>query len=310
MTLPISCKNLVKKYGDKTAVDGLDLEIREGICFGLLGPNGAGKTTTVEMLEGLHAPTSGTMKLFGVEWGKGKDQFIRDKMGVQLQDTQLADKLTVTEVIQLFRSFYDEGRGVDELIDLVDLKAERDQRFHTLSGGQKQRVALATALAGDPDLLFLDEPTTGLDPRARQGLWKVVERFREGGGTIVLTTHYMDEAAVLCDEIAVMDLGKLIAQGSPRALIDSLGEVQFVEFEVASAPFDFALNQLECIAGVEAAELRREKYRLTIGRELRTLTGVLLALENLKVTPRGLTTHQATLDDVFLSLTGKELTSG
>lgn len=310
MTFPISCKNLVKKYGEKAAVDGIDLEVREGICFGLLGPNGAGKTTTVEMLEGLHAPTSGTIELFGVEWGKGKDQFLRDRMGVQLQDTQLADKLKVVEVIQLFRSFYEEGRNVEELIELVDLKSERNQRFHTLSGGQKQRVALATALAGDPDLLFLDEPTTGLDPRARQSLWKVVERFREGGGTIVLTTHYMDEAAVLCDEIAVMDLGKLIAQGSPRALIDSLGEVQFVEFEIASAPDDFSLSRLENIPHVVAAELRREKYRLTMGRDLRTLTSVLEALEHLNVTPRGLTTHQATLDDVFLSLTGKELASG
>lgn len=310
MILPISCQNLVKKYGEKTAVAGIDLEVREGICFGLLGPNGAGKTTTVEMLEGLHPPTSGTMKLFGVEWGQGKDQFIRDKMGVQLQDTQLADKLTVAEVIRLFRSFYDEGRQVEELIELVDLKAERDQRFHTLSGGQKQRVALATALAGDPDLLFLDEPTTGLDPRARQSLWRVVERFREGGGTIVITTHYMDEAAVLCDEIAVMDLGKLIARGSPRALIDSLGEVQFVEFEIAGAPADFSLGQLESIPRVQSAELRREKYRLTIGRELSTLTSVLEALEKLNVTPRGLTTHQATLDDVFLSLTGKELIHG
>jgi ABC-2 type transport system ATP-binding protein len=309
MSPPISCQNLVKKYGDKTAVAGIDLEVREGICFGLLGPNGAGKTTTVEMLEGLHPPTSGTMKLFGLEWGQGKDQLIRDRMGVQLQDTQLADKLTVAEVIRLFRSFYEEGRKVDELVELVGLKAERDQRFHTLSGGQKQRVALATALAGDPDLLFLDEPTTGLDPRARQSLWNVVERFREEGGTIVLTTHYMDEAAVLCDEIAVMDLGKLIARGSPRALIDSLGEVQFVEFEISNAPSDFSLSQLESIPLVKSAELRREKYRLTIGRELRTLTSVLEALEKLHITPRGLTTHQATLDDVFLSLTGKELTS-
>ncbi len=310
MTLPISCQNLVKKYGDKTAVAGIDLEVEEGICFGLLGPNGAGKTTTVEMLEGLHSPTSGTMKLFGVEWGTGKDQFIREKMGVQLQDTQLADKLQVVEVIQLFRSFYDRGRDVEELIELVGLSAERNQRFHTLSGGQKQRVALATALAGNPDLLFLDEPTTGLDPRARQSLWKVVERFREGGGTIVLTTHYMDEAAVLCDEIAVMDLGKIIARGSPRALIDSLGEVQFVEFEVARAPDDFSLQKLEEIPSVQSAEVRREKYRLTIGRELSTLTGVLEALARLDIVPRGLTTHQATLDDVFLSLTGRELVGG
>lgn len=309
MTNPISCKDLVKIYGEKIAVAGIALEVKPGICFGILGPNGAGKTTTVEMLEGLHAPTSGTIKLFGEQWGQGKDQFIRDKIGVQLQDTQLADKLTVVEVIQLFRSFYEGGREVEELIRLVDLQAERNQRFHTLSGGQKQRVALATALAGAPDLLFLDEPTTGLDPRARQSLWTVVEQFREGGGTIVLTTHYMDEAAVLCDEIAVMDLGKIIAQGSPRALIDSLGEVQFVEFEVANAPENFGLAQLTELPGVQTAEVRREKYRLTISRELSALSAVLHGLERLGIVPRGLTTHQATLDDVFLALTGKELVS-
>jgi ABC-2 type transport system ATP-binding protein len=247
------------------------------------------------------------MRLFGKEWGRGEDQSIRERMGVQLQDTQLADKLTVLEVIQLFRSFYDRGRAIEELLELVQLKAERNQRFHTLSGGQKQRVALATALAGDPELLFLDEPTTGLDPRARQTLWKVVEQFREGGGTIVLTTHYMDEAAILCDEIAVMDLGKIIARGSPRALVDSLGEVQFVEFEVATAPEGFSATQLEEIPEVTHVEERRERIRLTISRDLSALTGVLEALSQRNIAPRGLTTHQATLDDVFLSLTGKEL---
>ncbi len=307
MSLPISCQNLVKKYGEKTAVAGIELEVRPGICFGLLGPNGAGKTTTVEMLEGLHAPTSGTLKLFGKQWGKGEDQWIRDRIGVQLQDTQLADKLTVQEVITLFRSFYDEGREVEELLSLVQLKDERSQRFHTLSGGQKQRVALATALVGAPDLLFLDEPTTGLDPRARQTLWKVVEQFRAGGGTVILTTHYMDEAAVLCDEIAVMDLGKIIARGTPRQLIDSLGEVQFVEFEIASAPDGFHSQALEGIRQVRNVEAHREGVRLTIGRDLSTLSEVLADLGKLGVTPRGLTTHQATLDDVFLSLTGKAL---
>lgn len=308
MTLPISCQKLVKKYGDKTAVAGIDLEVRAGICFGLLGPNGAGKTTTVEMIEGLNQATSGSIELFGVPWGSGRDQFIRDKVGVQLQDTQLADKLTVLEVVQLFRSFYDKGRSVQELLQLVQLEEEKNQRFHALSGGQKQRVALATALAGAPDLLFLDEPTTGLDPRARQLLWEVVENFRDAGGTVVLTTHYMDEAAVLCDEIAVMDSGKIIARGTPRSLIDSLGEVQFVEFEVAEAPTGFEAAQLESVAEVQSVEVRRGRIRLTIGRELKTLSAVLSALSDAEIAPRGLTTHQATLDDVFLSLTGKELT--
>lgn len=307
MTLPISCHKLVKKYGEKTAVAGIDLEVRAGICFGLLGPNGAGKTTTVEMIEGLNQATSGTIELFGVPWGSGRDQFIRDKMGVQLQDTQLADKLTVLEVVKLFRSFYDKGRSVAELLKLVQLEDEKNQRFHALSGGQKQRVALATALAGAPDLLFLDEPTTGLDPRARQLLWEVVENFRDAGGTVVLTTHYMDEAAVLCDEIAVMDSGRIIARGTPRSLIDSLGEVQFVEFEVAEAPADFEAKQLESVPEVEHVDVRRGRIRLTIGRELKTLSAVLSALSDANISPRGLTTHQATLDDVFLSLTGKEL---
>jgi len=306
---PISCQALVKQYGTKTAVAGIDLEVRPGICFGLLGPNGAGKTTTVEMLEGLHPPTSGSMKLFGKQWSSGHGQNIRDRMGVQLQDTQLADKLTVEEVIRLFRSFYDKGRPVDELIGLVRLEEERGQRFHTLSGGQKQRVALATALAGAPDLLFLDEPTTGLDPRARQVLWRIVEEFRDAGGTVVLTTHYMDEAAFLCDEIAVMDTGKIIARGTPRELIDSLGEVQFVEFEVADAPAQFETSQLSSVPEVQQVEERRGRIRLTIGRPLAALTSVLQALSAANVSPRGLTTHQATLDDVFLSLTGKELVS-
>jgi ABC-2 type transport system ATP-binding protein len=228
-------------------------------------------------------------------------------MGVQLQETQLADKLTVEEVITLFRSFYEKGRRVDQVIRLVDLETERNQRFHTLSGGQKQRVALATALVGAPDLLFLDEPTTGLDPRARQSLWKVVESFREEGGTVVLTTHYMDEAAILCDEIAVMDSGKIIAQGTPRALIDSLGEVQFVEFELADAPSGFSPRDLEDVRHVQAVDLIRDRIRLTIPRELSVLSSVLSSLADAQITPRGLTTHQATLDDVFLSLTGKAL---
>jgi ABC-2 type transport system ATP-binding protein len=297
----------VKRYGDKTAVGGIDLEVPAGLCFGLLGPNGAGKTTTVEMLEGLHPPTSGTIKLFGEEWGKGRDQALRERIGVQLQDTQLADKLSVSEVIRLFRSFYDRGRSVESLVKAVNLEAEKDQRFHTLSGGQKQRVALATALAGNPDLLFLDEPTTGLDPRARQELWKVVEEFREGGGTIVLTTHYMDEAAILCDDIAVIDLGKIIARGSPRALIDSLGDVQFVEFELQTGTSPGALSELRGSAVIRNYEEVRGRIRLTIDRDLAALAKVISALEAAAVVPVGLSTHQATLDDVFLHLTGKEL---
>ncbi len=305
MTAPaIVCETLIKHYGTKVAVAGINLEVPRGQCFGLLGPNGAGKTTTVEMLEGLHRPTAGTIRLFGIGWGEGKDQQLRERFGVQLQETQLADKLTVEEVLLLFRSFYPRGRNVDELLALLDLQRERRQQFHGLSGGQKQRVALATALAGSPDLLFLDEPTTGLDPRARQSLWAVIEKFRDDGGTVLLTTHYMEEAAYLCDQIGIMDHGKLIARGTPRSLVDSLGEVQFVDFETNEPPDEAALRALP---SVESVERRGARYRLSVGRTLQALGSVLAELERQNVVPIGLSTHQATLDDVFLHLTGRDL---
>jgi ABC-2 type transport system ATP-binding protein len=304
MTKAIVCRGLVKRYGKKVAVDGIDLEVEKGQCLGLLGPNGAGKTTTVEMLEGLHAPDEGSIELFGSRWGQGNDHALRQRLGVQLQETTLADKLQVLEVLQLFRSFCERGRRIDEVIDLVGLGTERHTRYHALSGGQKQRVALACALVGDPELLFLDEPTTGLDPRARQSLWQVVERFRADGGTVLLTTHYMEEAAILCDRIAIMDQGKLIAGGSPAELVDGLGQVQFVEFETAD-PVDVA--SLERLEGVESVVRRDRQYRLTVGRNVKRLTGVLLELDRQRVVPIGLSTHQATLDDVFLQLTGRGL---
>jgi len=286
------------------AVAGIDLDIARGHCFGLLGPNGAGKTTTVEMIEGLHPPDSGTLTLFGLGWGQGKDHELRERIGVQLQDTQLGDKLEVVEVLGLFRSFYSRGRDVDELISLVDLEAERHKRFHKLSGGQKQRVAVACALVGAPEVLFLDEPTTGLDPRARKSLWSVIEKFRNEGGTVVLTTHYMEEAAVLCDEIAIMDRGHVIARGTPRSLVDGLGLVQFMEFECEHSFDEGILAALEAVEGLER---RGRRFRLTIGRNLSSLTTVLAAMEREGIVPVGLSTHPATLDDVFVELTGREL---
>jgi ABC-2 type transport system ATP-binding protein len=304
MSKAIVCRSLVKRYGKKLAVDGIDLEVDKGQCLGLLGPNGAGKTTTVEMLEGLHAPDAGSIALFGVRWGQGRDRELRQRLGVQLQETTLADKLTVVEVLRLFRSFCDRGRRVDDVLALVGLVPERGSRYQTLSGGQKQRVALACALVGDPELLFLDEPTTGLDPRARQSLWQVVERFRAGGGTVLLTTHYMEEAATLCDRIAIMDQGKLIAEGTPAELVDGLGEVQFVEFETGD-PVD--VESLERLDGVESVTKRERQYRLRVGRNVKRLTSVLLELDRQNVVPIGLSAHQATLDDVFLQLTGRGL---
>jgi ABC-2 type transport system ATP-binding protein len=307
MTAPaIRCQALVKRYGDKVAVAGIELTVQVGECFGLLGPNGAGKTTTVEMLEGLNQPDSGTVELLGIAWRQGRDQELQERLGVQLQETQLADKLTVEEVLRLFRSFYRRGRTVDELIQELDLGAERKLQYFKLSGGQKQRVALGTALAGDPELLFLDEPTTGLDPRARQTLWSIVKRFQSSGRSVLITTHYMEEAAALCDRIAVMDHGKIIALGTPRSLVDGLGLVQFVEFETKQAIDEGAMS---AIKAVEAVDRRGDGYRLRIDRSLSALSAVLAELERQQVVPIGLSTHQATLDDVFLHLTGRALKS-
>jgi ABC-2 type transport system ATP-binding protein len=212
----------VKRYADVVAVAELSLHVRRGECFGLLGPNGAGKTTTIEILEGLLQPDAGEVEVLGLTW-RAHERELRPRIGIHLQETQLSDKLTVEEMLRLFRSFYRRGRTVPELLGLVELESKRTSRVLGLSGGQKQRLSLACALAGDPDLLFLDEPTTGLDPQSRRQLWDVLERFRNGGGTILLTTHYMDEAQNLCDRVAVVDHGKVIALGTPLELIASLG---------------------------------------------------------------------------------------
>ncbi len=217
----LSCRALVKRYRDLVAVDGLSLEVRQGECFGLLGPNGAGKTTTIEILEGLLTPDGGTVEVLGLRW-ESDAPVLRQRLGIQLQDTQLSDKLTVEETLRLFRSFYHQGRPVDELLALLGLEAKGRSRVGTLSGGQKQRLAVACALAGRPDLLFLDEPTTGLDPQSRQQLWDVLRRFRADGGTILLTTHYMDEAETLCDRVGIVDRGRMIAVDTPAALIAAL----------------------------------------------------------------------------------------
>jgi ABC-2 type transport system ATP-binding protein len=303
----IRCRALVKRYGAQVAVDGLDLEVPVGECFGLLGPNGAGKTTTVELIEGLSQPDSGKIELFGIGWDQGRDREIRQRLGVQLQETHLADRLQIDEVLLLFRSFYENGRAVESVLADLDLVTERKKQYARLSGGQKQRVALGCALIGDPELLFLDEPTTGLDPRARQAIWSIVERFRASGRTVLITTHYMEEAAALCDRIAIMDHGKIIALGSPRSLVDALGLVQFVEFETKQGLDETALGRL---SPVQTCERRGERYRLRIDRSLPALTAVLAELERQKVAPVGLSTHQATLDDVFLHLTGRALKDG
>ncbi len=220
----VACTGVVKRYGDVLAVAGVDLEVRRGECFGLLGPNGAGKTTTIEIIEGILPPDEGEVRILGETWGR-RDHALRARLGIHLQEAQLDEKLSVAETLRLFRAFYPDGEAVDDVIRRLALESKRRSWVSTLSGGQRQRLAVGCALVGDPELLFLDEPTTGLDPQSRRQLWALLERFRADGGTILLTTHYMDEAYVLCDRLAIMDAGRIVAQGSPDGLIESIGLV-------------------------------------------------------------------------------------
>jgi ABC-2 type transport system ATP-binding protein len=226
----VRCRDLRKRYGDVVAVDGLSLDVHRGECFGLLGPNGAGKTTTVEILEGLLPADSGDVEVLGLRWQRDEGE-LRQRLGIQLQESQFIDKLTVEETLRVFRSFYHRGKTIDELLALVELESKRTSWVVKLSGGQKQRLSVACALVGDPDLLFLDEPSTGLDPQSRRQLWGVLQRFRSGGGTVVLTTHYMDEAEVLCDRVAIVDHGKIIALDTPKALVSALASPKVVVHE-------------------------------------------------------------------------------
>jgi ABC-2 type transport system ATP-binding protein len=316
-TPAIRCVGLVKRYDDVVAVAGLDLEVRRGECFGLLGPNGAGKTTTVEILEGLRPPDEGRAELLGESWGRSSraDQRLRTAIGVQLQDTQLADKLTVFETIRLFRSFYPRTRGRDPqaVLTLVGLESKRDARVFKLSGGQHQRLALACALVGEPELLFLDEPTTGLDPQARRLIWDVVETFRAGGGTILLTTHHMEEAERLCDRVAVMDGGRIIALGTPARLVADLHAEQIVSLRLegedappaAEDPTVTAL--LRALPGVSAVRWREGEWSLSVARIGETLPALLATLATSGRRLAALETHQPTLEDVFVHLTGRGL---
>lgn len=305
-TQPVAlrCAGLVKRFVDVTAVNGLDLEVYAGECFGLLGPNGAGKTTTVEILEGLTPADEGTVELLGQNWTSGDQRALRERIGVQLQETKLAEKVTVVETLRLFRSFYKRGHSVDEVIRTVGLEEKRNARVGKLSGGQKQRLAVACALVSDPELLFLDEPTTGLDPQARLSLWDIVDKFRAGGGTILLTTHYMEEATRLCDRVAIMDHGKMIALGTPAELIASLGAEQVIEFSVTNTLADEPLTSLPAVNNLHK---RDEIYALTVSEIGVALPALFAEIERQQAELVTLTTHQATLEDVFVSLTGRML---
>jgi ABC-2 type transport system ATP-binding protein len=306
---PLLLRGLRKSFGNVVAVDGLDLEVTRGECFGLLGPNGAGKTTTIEICEGLTAPDEGTVELLGLNWATG-EHLLRQRIGIQLQETQFPDKLTVDETLRLFRSFFRRGVPVEDSIRTAQLEDKRHARVGTLSGGQKQRLAMACALVGDPELLFLDEPTTGLDPQARRHLWDLVDGLKQAGRTIILTTHYMDEAERLCDRVAIMDHGRIIALDSPQQLIASVGGEHIVEFAITgndggNGVVDAAL--LTAIEGVQSHRVDAGVHQLSV-RELHTAVPSIFAT----LTAHGLQlsefrTHSATLEDVFVGLTGRNL---
>ena len=298
--------HLRKAYKDVVAVDDLDLQVGFAECFGLLGPNGAGKTTTIEICEGLTDPDSGEVELLGMRWSTHAAE-LRQRLGIQLQDTQLSDKLTVLETVRLFRSFFRRGPRASEVIALVQLEEKSGSRVGGLSGGQKQRLALACALVGDPEILFLDEPTTGLDPQARRQLWDLIERLKAAGRTILLTTHYMDEAERLCQRVAIMDHGKVIALGTPRELIASIGVEHMVEFSTGR-PAD-ALDQpaLRRLEGVRDVRSENGSVQLQVAELHRAVPALLDELERQGVPLTELRTHSATLEDVFVALTGRRL---
>ena len=304
----VRCRGLRKRYGDVVAVDGLDLEVLKGECFGLLGPNGAGKTTTVEILEGLLEPDAGELEILGMRWGKD-DRELRQRLGVQLQETQLAEKLTVAETLRLFRSFFSRGRDIDEVLKLVELEDKRGAWVSKLSGGQQQRLAIACALVSHPQLLFLDEPTTGLDPQSRRQLWDIVLDFKAAGGTVLLTTHYMEEAHRLCDRVAIVDHGRVIALGTPSELIATLGAEHVVEIALENdrPALDAWLRQ---IPGVQDVRRERTGIQLTVEEVHRTVPALLSALREREMVLAKLTTHHASLEDVFVALTGRRLRDG
>jgi ABC-2 type transport system ATP-binding protein len=303
--LALSIRGLRKSYRDVIAVDGLDLDLRPGECFGLLGPNGAGKTTTVEICEGLTPADAGDVVVLGRRWGRD-DRELRELLGISLQETQFSEKLTVLETVRLFRSFYRRGAAPATVISMVQLTEKENARVGQLSGGQKQRLALACALVGAPELLFLDEPTTGLDPQSRRQLWDLIDEFRAAGRSILLTTHYMEEAERLCERVAVMDHGKVIALGTPRELIASLQAEHVLEFAAGDGAV-LDQKRLRGLDGVCAAFHQDGTWRLQVAELHRAVPALLTELRQQGAQLTELRTHSPTLEDVFVSLTGRHL---
>jgi ABC-2 type transport system ATP-binding protein len=311
----IECTDLRKTYDGKVeAVRGISLQIAAGQCFGLLGPNGAGKTTTIEILEGLLVPTSGEVRIFGQHWDENPRR-LREWIGISLQETRLSERLNVRETIELFASFYSEPRPTDEVLADLALTEKSEAWVGKLSGGQKQRLAVATALVGNPRILFLDEPTTGLDPQSRRQLWDIVRVFQKKGGTVLLTTHYMDEAERLCDRLAIVDHGQIIAEGSPSDLIDRLGGHHVVEFQITgngNGSFDGNLNSTNLdrwrsLPSVESVRREDSTVCLSVREPHLTIPALLEAVAREGVQLQHLSTRQASLEDVFVQLTGRHL---
>jgi ABC-2 type transport system ATP-binding protein len=301
--IAVRCRGLVKRYADVVAVNGLDLAVRRGECFGLLGPNGAGKTTTIEILEGLTPPDAGEVEILGGSWANDSRR-LRERMGISLQETQLNDKLTIQETVRLFASFYERGRDPDEVIAKLALEEKRNARVGKLSGGQKQRLAVACALVGDPEVLFLDEPTTGLDPQSRIQLWDQVMDFRAHGGTVLLTTHYMDEAERLCDRVAIVDHGRVIALGSPRELKQRSGGNTRIEVKLARPATNGTLQNLEGV--VDAREVAGA-YVLHTQRPPQAIVSLVKHLEAEGNELVSLEIATPSLEDVFIEMTGRRL---
>jgi ABC-2 type transport system ATP-binding protein len=303
MTEPaVRARGLVKRYRDLVAVNGIDLEAHPGTCLGVLGPNGAGKTTTIEMLEGIREPDAGDIEILGHRW-KRDAMAIRERIGVQLQETKLEERLTVYETLRLYRSFFREGRDIDEVMAIVGLEEKRDAWIEKLSGGQKQRLTLGCAMINRPAVLFLDEPTTGLDPQARRRVWEVVEAFKQGGGAAILTTHYMEEAERLADELVIFDRGQIIARGTPASIVASLGAQSIVTLRGPGLAGDTAEATLRALPGVLA--LRRDGDAVVL--QVSDTRSVVAAVLGLGLALDDLHTHRPTLEDVFVTLTGKNL---
>jgi ABC-2 type transport system ATP-binding protein len=299
----IHVRGLTKRYGDIQAVAGIDFDVAPGEIFGLLGPNGAGKTTTVEILEGLRTPDGGKVSVLGIDVARGADA-LKPRIGVSLQTASLYPKLTVTEVIDLFRSFYARARSTQELLDALELGERRNAQTRALSGGQRQRLTVALALVNDPELVFLDEPTTGLDPAARRSLWDLIRDLRANGKSVLLTTHYMEEAELLCDRLAIMDHGRILEMGTVDELISKRFHERAVRFDRLDGIEPSQLEALPAVAGLKMDDGEVLLYT----RDVAATIGALLDLADARgVEPQNLAIRRATLEDVFLDLTGRAL---